>query len=82
MCGTDNPLAFRKVQGRERRADGGALIVLDAATFKEVKRVPVDKPVGKYNLYNNITRSEGDEPPTLVPQEGGDNHPPADSFSP
>lgn len=43
----------------ERQSDGGALIVFDAATFKEVKRIPMDKPVGKYNLYNKITRSEG-----------------------
>ncbi|MCX7164369.1 MAG: c-type cytochrome [Rhodocyclales bacterium] len=43
----------------ERRADGGALIVFDAETFKEVKRIPMDKPVGKYNLYNKINRSEG-----------------------
>jgi DNA-binding beta-propeller fold protein YncE/cytochrome c553 len=43
----------------ERKADGGALIVFDAATFKEVKRIPMDKPVGKYNLHNKISRSEG-----------------------
>ena len=43
----------------ERKADGGALIVLDAKTFKEVKRIPMDKPVGKYNLFNKITKSEG-----------------------
>jgi cytochrome c553/DNA-binding beta-propeller fold protein YncE len=43
----------------ERKADGGALIVLDAKTFKEVKRIPMDKPVGKYNLFNKITRSAG-----------------------
>jgi cytochrome c553 len=43
----------------ERKADGGALVVLDAATFREVKRIPMDKPVGKYNLHNKITRSEG-----------------------
>ncbi len=43
----------------ERRADGGALIVFDATTFKEIKRIPMDKPVGKYNLYNKINRSEG-----------------------
>jgi WD40 repeat protein/cytochrome c553 len=43
----------------ERKADGGALVVFDAATFREVKRIPMDKPVGKYNLYNKITRSEG-----------------------
>lgn len=37
----------------------GALIVYDAATLKEVKRIPAKKPVGKYNVYNKITRSEG-----------------------
>ncbi|MBH9551496.1 nitrite reductase [Inhella gelatinilytica] len=37
----------------------GALIVYDAATFKEVKRLPMSKPVGKYNLHNKLTRSEG-----------------------
>ena len=43
----------------ERKADGGAIIVFDAATFKEVKRIPMDKPVGKYNLHNKISKSEG-----------------------
>jgi mono/diheme cytochrome c family protein/DNA-binding beta-propeller fold protein YncE len=37
----------------------GAIIVFDAQTFKEVKRIPASKPVGKYNLYNKINRSEG-----------------------
>ena len=37
----------------------GALVVYDAATFKEVKRIPMKKPVGKYNVFNKITRSEG-----------------------
>lgn len=37
----------------------GALIVFDAATFKEVKRLPMSKPVGKYNVWNKINRSEG-----------------------
>ncbi len=37
----------------------GALVVYDAQTFKEVKRVPMKRPVGKYNVYNKITRSEG-----------------------
>ncbi|MBS0291350.1 MAG: c-type cytochrome [Proteobacteria bacterium] len=37
----------------------GALIVYDAATFREVKRLPMSKPVGKYNVWNKITRSEG-----------------------
>jgi cytochrome c553 len=37
----------------------GAIIVFDAATLKEVKRIPAAKPVGKYNLYNKINRSAG-----------------------
>ena len=37
----------------------GALIVYDAKTFKEVTRLPMSKPVGKYNVWNKITRSEG-----------------------
>lgn len=39
--------------------DDGALVVYDAASLKEVKRLPMRKPVGKYNVYNKITRSEG-----------------------
>ena len=39
--------------------DDGALIVFDAATLREVKRIPMRKPVGKYNVYNKITHSEG-----------------------
>lgn len=39
--------------------EDGALIVFDAATLAEVKRIPMRKPVGKYNVYNKITRSEG-----------------------
>jgi DNA-binding beta-propeller fold protein YncE len=37
----------------------GALVVYDAASLEEVKRIPMNKPVGKYNVYNKITRSEG-----------------------
>lgn len=37
----------------------GALIVYDAQTLKEVKRISMRKPVGKYNVYNKVTRSEG-----------------------
>ena len=37
----------------------GAIVVYDAATFEEVKRLPMRKPVGKYNVWNKITRSEG-----------------------
>jgi mono/diheme cytochrome c family protein/DNA-binding beta-propeller fold protein YncE len=39
--------------------DDGALIVFDARTLREVKRIPMRKPVGKYNVHNKVTRSEG-----------------------
>jgi len=37
----------------------GAVIVYDAKTLEEVKRIPFVKPAGKYNVFNKITRSEG-----------------------
>lgn len=37
----------------------GELVVYDAQTLKEVKRLPMKKPSGKYNVYNKINRSEG-----------------------
>lgn len=37
----------------------GALVVYDAATLQEVKRIPMRKPSGKYNVYNKITHSAG-----------------------
>lgn len=37
----------------------GALIVYDAATLTEVKRIPMSRPVGKYNVGNKLARSEG-----------------------
>jgi DNA-binding beta-propeller fold protein YncE/cytochrome c553 len=37
----------------------GALVVYDAVTLQEVKRLPMKKPSGKYNVYNKITRSAG-----------------------
>lgn len=43
----------------ERKSEGGALIVYDARSLKEVKRLPMDKPVGKYNVWNKTTRSAG-----------------------
>ena len=39
--------------------DDGAIIVFDAGTLKEVTRVPASKPIGKYNVWNKITRSAG-----------------------
>ena len=37
----------------------GAIVVYDAATFEEVKRLPMNKPSGKYNVYNKINLSSG-----------------------
>ncbi len=37
----------------------GALVVYDSKTLEEVKRIPMNKPSGKYNVYNKITRSAG-----------------------
>ena len=37
----------------------GALLVLDAADFHEIKRLPMSKPSGKYNVWNKITFSSG-----------------------
>ncbi|MCB1364017.1 MAG: c-type cytochrome [Rhodobacteraceae bacterium] len=39
--------------------DDGAVIVYDAATLEEVKRLPMRKPSGKYNVWNKINFSEG-----------------------
>jgi mono/diheme cytochrome c family protein/DNA-binding beta-propeller fold protein YncE len=39
--------------------DDGAVVVYDAASFREVTRVPMRKPVGKYNVYNKIVYSAG-----------------------
>ena len=39
--------------------DDGAVIVYDARTLEEVKRLPMRKPSGKYNVYNKITFSAG-----------------------
>ncbi|CBL47283.1 Heme-binding protein (nitrite reductase protein N) [gamma proteobacterium HdN1] len=37
----------------------GAIVVYDAATFKEIKRLPMVKPVGKYNVWNKVSRDQG-----------------------
>ncbi len=37
----------------------GAIIVYDAHTLKEVKRIPMSKPSGKYNVHNKLSRSAG-----------------------
>ena len=39
--------------------DDGAVIVYDAHSLQEIKRLPMSKPVGKYNVWNKITREEG-----------------------
>ena len=37
----------------------GELVVYDARTLAVVKRLPMSKPSGKYNVFNKISRSEG-----------------------
>jgi mono/diheme cytochrome c family protein len=37
----------------------GALVVYDTQTLEEVRRIPMVKPVGKYNVYNKVHLSEG-----------------------
>lgn len=37
----------------------GAVIVYDATTLKEVKRLPMSKPSGKYNVYNKTHYEAG-----------------------
>ncbi len=39
--------------------DDGAVVVYDANTFEEIKRLPMKKPSGKYNVHNKLTRSAG-----------------------
>ncbi len=37
----------------------GAVVVYDAETLEEIKRLPMNKPSGKYNIHNKINYSEG-----------------------
>ena len=37
----------------------GALVIYDADSLQEVKRLPMKKPSGKYNVHNKLTRSSG-----------------------
>lgn len=37
----------------------GALIIYDANTLEEVKRLPMSKPSGKYNVFNKISYAQG-----------------------
>lgn len=39
--------------------DDGAVIIYDARTLQEIKRLPMRKPVGKYNVWNKITFENG-----------------------
>ncbi len=40
-------------------AKDGAIVIYDAETLEEVKRLPMSKPSGKYNVWNKISFSEG-----------------------
>lgn len=37
----------------------GEIVVYDAVTFAEVKRIPMSRPSGKYNVWNKINFDEG-----------------------
>ncbi len=37
----------------------GELVIYNAHSLKEFKRLPMKRPVGKYNVYNKINRSSG-----------------------
>lgn len=37
----------------------GAVVVYDAKTLEEVKRIPMKKPSGKYNVFNKINYASG-----------------------
>ena len=37
----------------------GAVVIYDAKTLEEIKRIPMKKPSGKYNVHNKLTRSAG-----------------------
>jgi DNA-binding beta-propeller fold protein YncE len=37
----------------------GALVIYDARTLEEMKRIHMSKPSGKYNVWNKISRDEG-----------------------
>ena len=37
----------------------GAVVVYDATTLEEIKRLPMNKPSGKYNVYNKTRYMEG-----------------------
>lgn len=39
--------------------EDGAVIVYDANTLEEIKRLPMKKPSGKYNVYNKINYEKG-----------------------
>lgn len=39
--------------------EDGAVIVYDADTLEEEKRIPMNKPSGKYNVWNKINYEEG-----------------------
>jgi mono/diheme cytochrome c family protein/DNA-binding beta-propeller fold protein YncE len=39
--------------------DKGELVIYDAASFEVVKRLPMSRPSGKYNVWNKINFSDG-----------------------
>ena len=58
------PAYQREISGSLTNIPAGAevemaLLVIDAQTWEAVKRLPMRKPIGKYNLWNKLQRSEG-----------------------
>jgi mono/diheme cytochrome c family protein/WD40 repeat protein len=39
--------------------DAGAIVIYDSQTLEEIKRIPMRKPSGKYNVWNKITFEDG-----------------------
>ena len=39
--------------------DDGAIVIYDSKTLEEIKRIPMRKPSGKYNVWNKITFEDG-----------------------
>src|SRR3546814_16337097 len=46
----------------------GALIVYDSLTLQEIKRIPINKPSGKYNVAKNHKYAKGNSHHTPKPE--------------
>lgn len=46
---------------------GGSVVVYNTQSLKEVKRIPMDRPIGIYNIGNSISSTQGDRPFATLP---------------